>query len=214
MRELVLKIKKFLIKMPLAPTMVSMGWNFVYGLINGLIAVIFRSYWYTTMCAYYLLLGFMRFSAVTVRRSKRRSDSDMLLHSGLSMIILAIILCGMMVITIREHQNPVKDKIVMLIIALYTFVFVVISIRNIVIAHKKRRPVLLAVRNISCASAIGAIISLERGMIGTFGDGIDADILLVEEITGGIAVALIVGLGIGLILLSRNFARFEGPDQN
>lgn len=66
------KIRSFIYGLPLLPTVFSMGWNFGCGIVNLLIAFIFTSYWYAAMSVYYLLLGLMRISAVTVRSSRWR----------------------------------------------------------------------------------------------------------------------------------------------
>ena len=179
-----------------------MGWNLTFALVNGVISLIYTSYWYLTLFALYLLLGLMRMSAVTFSRSKRRKEADLLRHNGLAMFVLAVIVCGMMILTIRELHNPVKIKTVVIITAAYTFVFAGLSVYNMIRAHKQKSAILITLRNISCVGSIVSILSLERAMLGTFGNASEQSALLIQAWSGAAAFLILIGLSISMLRLS------------
>ncbi len=202
--------RAFVQRVPFLITMLTMGWNLVFALFNGVFSLIYSSYWYLTMFALYLLMGLMKLSAVTVSKSKRRTEADMLCHTALAMFGLAVIVCGLMILTIRESRNPPKNKAVMVITAAYTLIFVLVTIRNTVVAHRQRSQVMIALRNISCAGAIVSILSLERSMLGTFGAEAENFILGMEAWSGGIAFLILIVLGISMLVLSGRQKRSKG----
>ncbi len=61
---------------------------------------------------------------------------------------------------------------------------------------------MITLRNISCAGALIALLSLERSMLGSYGDASDQFSLLIQAGTGAVAVLIMVGLGIHMIVLS------------
>ena len=201
------RLKALLQKYPLLPSLLSMGWNLIYAIFNGVLGIRFSSWWFITLCAFYFVLGFMRLSAVTIGQKEGRSETAVMKGVGIAMLPLAIVICGMILLTIREQQNPVRNTIIMVTIAAFTFSLVAWSIRNIIKAHREKSATMITLRNISCASAIGSILSLERGMLGTFGDASDAFSRTTEAVSGAVAFLLIIGLGIGLILQSKAFRK-------
>ena len=184
-----------------------MTWNMVYAVFNGALGLIYSSYWYMTLCAFYAALGFMRLSVVTIGRRRNRTTASVMKHNGIAMIGLAIVICGITVLTIRQKQNPVRNKMVMITIAACTFLLAAWSVRNIVKANRTKSPALITLRNISCAGTVGSVLSLERSMLGTFGDASEPFVKVMEASSGGVAFLLMIGLGTGMILYSKNNSR-------
>lgn len=205
MKKWIADMQQYLQENKLFPIALGTGWNFMYALFNGILGLYYHSYWFITLCAFFAALGFMKLSAVTIKRSKHRTELSVMKHNGIAMMFLSVILCGITLLTIREQQNPHRNIIVMLIIAMYTFCVVMLSIRNIVAAHKGKSVTMITIRNITCAGAIGSILSLERGMLGTFGDASDTFSRLTEAISGGVAFFLIIALGIGMVLYANHY---------
>jgi len=203
MNGIVQKTAKFIRGRPFLSHMMSTGWNLTFAIINGIISIVYRSYWYLTLSAFYLLIGLMRLSTLRLPKSKRRTAADLLRHNGLAMFGLAVIECGLMILTILEHHNPMKSKMVAVVTAAYTLVFVALSIRNTIKAHRQKSAVMISLRNISCASAIVSVLSLERSMLGTFGKDSVRFTLSMEAWSGGIAFLILIIMGTGMLILSR-----------
>lgn len=210
MQQKIQAAREYISRHPLLFTALSMGWNLVFALINGVISIIYTSYWYLTLAAFYFLLGLMKMMTVTLSRSKRRTESDLLRHNGFAMFGLSVIICGLMILTIRELHNPVKSKLVMVITAAYTLGFACVTVCRTIMAHLKSSTVMICCRNISCASALASVLSLERSMLSTFGDAAGSFSLLAQAITGGASFLALILLGTGMLILSRR-ARSPGP---
>lgn len=184
----------------------SMGWNLIYALFNGVLAIAYRSFWFLSMFVYYLILGGMRLLVVSPKKDKaaeRWSDPAIMRALGIEMIILAVVVSGIVCTSIAEKHNPTYNIVVMITIAAYTFYTVTMSIINIVRAHKRKNTTMIMLRDISLAGTIAAVLSLERSMLGTFGNAEDSFSMIVEIISGAVAFALIIGIAISMIVRSR-----------
>ncbi len=94
MKKRLLRLAEGLKEIPFLSTLLSMGWNLTFALVNAVISMVYSSYWYLTLFAFYLLLGLMKMSAVTLSRSSKRTEADLLRHNALAMFGLAVIIYG------------------------------------------------------------------------------------------------------------------------
>ena len=188
---------------PLLTTMLIILWNLSYAVFNGVLGFLFASRWFMTMCAYYAILGTMRLAAVNPLRNGNETSPTAMRRVGFGMIPLGLALLGMTVITINEHLNPSYNYLIMTVIAVYTLALVIWSIRNIIKAHREKTITLFLLRATSLASAIGSVLSLERRMIGTFGDAASTSAMTAELVSGLAAFLLLTDLGIRLIAQSK-----------
>ena len=185
----------------------SMGWNLIYALFNGVLAIAYRSFWFLSMFVYYLILGGMRLLVVSPKKDRsaeRWSDNAIMRTLGIEMIILAVVVSGIVCMAIAEKHNPSYNTVVMITIATYTFYAVTMSIINIVKAHKKKDATMIMLRDISFAGTIVAVLSLERSMLGTFGNAEDGFSTTMEIISGAVAFVLIIVIGISMIMQAKN----------
>lgn len=186
----------------LAISFLGMGWNILYGIFNGVLGIIYASVWFVTMCAYYLILGFMRLSVTSYIRGKRRKATQrkMLTLNGAALIFLAVVLSGSVVLTFKYPVAKKYDKIVMIAIATYTFVMAFFAIKNIIKAHKSKSLKMIALRNISLAGAAASMLSLQRSMITTFGENEEYFRNVMEGATGMGVFLIVLALGISMII--------------
>ena len=119
--------------------------------------------------------------------------------AGCGICQLAVVLAGIICIGIVERRNPVRNEIIMIAMALYTFVTMAFAIINTIKAGKKKDELLEIEKNVSLVSAIGSMLSLERGMLGTFGDASDKLTLILEATSGAAAFIVVMLIGISLI---------------
>ncbi|MBR5666476.1 MAG: hypothetical protein IKW95_02185 [Lachnospiraceae bacterium] len=181
----------------------SMGWNLIYAVFNGIQALVYRSFWFLTLCVYYAILGIMRLVVVAPLKRKKGNkwyDSSVMRGLGFGMIVLSIAVSGMVCLVIAQKQNPKYNIIVMITIAAYTFYLITMSVINTVRAQKKRNATLIMLRNITLAGTIVAVLSLERAMLGTFGNAEDSFTMITESVTGGVSFVLINAIGVGMLI--------------
>jgi hypothetical protein len=170
-------------------------WNLLYAVFNGIIGLKYKSYWFLWMAAWYMIIHLLRL--LVISDSKIISNRRKAAGSGICQ--LAVVLAGIICIGIIERRNPIRSEIIMIVLALYTFVTLAFAIINVIKARKKEDDLLEIEKDVSLVSAIGSMLSLERGMLGTFGDASDKLTLILEASTGAVAVILILLIGISLI---------------
>ena len=76
-----------------------------------------------------------------------------------------------------------------------------------IIAERKHGFVLIALRNISLSAATGSMLSLERAMLGTFGNPESAKTRIMESWTGAGIFELLLCMGVSMILYARKLKR-------
>ena len=182
----------------------SMGWDLIYGLFCLTHAVIHASAWYLTLFAYYIVLGGMRLSIVSLSwKSSRRELKKVLRHNGYAMMALAVIISGVTVLSILNMHVVHHGLIAILTIATFTFLFVTLAVIHLVRAWRNQSSEVFALRNISCCSAIGSLLSLERIMLVAFGNGNTEMIHKFLAASGAGAFMLIMFLGVSLVRSER-----------
>ena len=130
----------------------------------------------------------------------RNTDSKMKLLAYM-LLFLAVVICGTTYLTITEKINPLRNDILVIAQAVYTFGLLSAAIYNSVVSYRKKDRTAIMIRNISLASALGSMLSLERTMLGTFGAKEEVIINTWLEAGGGLLVFTI------LIILTHNMMK-------
>ncbi|MBR2671999.1 MAG: hypothetical protein IKE27_07340 [Oscillospiraceae bacterium] len=172
-------------------------WSIIYAVFNLFMSITHKSYWFLSIGAWFLIIGILK---IYVRKGRNDVPGRKLKTAGLGILFLAIILSGIVCIGIAEGHNPVRHMIIMIAIAAYAFTALTAAVIRSIKAHKRRDDILLIERNISLMSAVGGLLSLERGMLGTFGDPTDRFTLIMEITTGAGAFLFIALVGLSLLL--------------
>ena len=178
----------------------SAGWNLVYALFNGALALCYRSWWFLTMSLYYAVLGLLKATILKVNDNGLRKAVR---FAGFGMIFMSVIISGTVYLSIAEMRNSRYHYAVMIAIAAYTFYLIIHSLIEVIRAHKKHDVRQIVLRNIAFVGAIGSMLSLERSMLGTFGDVTDRFTPAMEMGSGAAAFVLIALIGIFTIRSSR-----------
>ena len=169
------------------------AWTNIYAVFNLILSIVYKSWWFLSLGAWYLIIGLLK---VYIKRGKDNKGQRKLKIAGTGIIGLGIVLAGVITMGIAEGHNPVRSLVVMVAIAAYTFGSLTAAIIKCVKAGKKKNDDLLIDRNISLMGAVGALMSLERGMLGTFGDAASRFSLTMEMLTGFGAFLFITVIGI------------------
>lgn len=183
----------------------GMGWNILYGIFNGVLGIIYGSVWFATMCAYYLILGMMRLSiTMHIQATRHRfSQKRIMIFNGIALIILAVVLSGSVIINFKYPVAKKYNDIVMITIATFTFVMAFFAVRNIIRAAKEKNMQIITLRNISLAGVTASILSLQRSMITTFGEGKEHFRYVMEGANGMGVFLIVLTLGISMIITGK-----------
>ena len=189
----------FLKKHPLTITWISTSWNLLYGIFLIFLFVTQSSWWYLALAGFFLTLGAGRFLAV----SGRGRDCTVMRILAVMMIFLAVVIAGMTHLTITGEINPVKNKILTIAQAAFVFGLIISAVINTILSHRKNQARMIMIRNLSLASALGAMLSLERTMLGTFGHQGAHFNMQIEAGTGMLVFILLLFLAYNLYRASQ-----------
>ncbi|MBR0418388.1 MAG: hypothetical protein IJI66_04410 [Erysipelotrichaceae bacterium] len=199
MKEKKTKLRGYIRKHPMFTTVLSALFDIVYGLLYGFLAYRGSSYWFLTLCVYYLIIGIMRLILTTMDLKDEKVESRALKIYGFCFLFLSIIFSGLTFLTIYENRNMNKNQIVMIAIATYTFAILIMAIVNTIKARKSSSVKMIILRNISLIAAAGSMMSLTRGMLGTFADGQSDFAFIMNAVSGALVFILTLYISVKMI---------------
>ena len=187
---------------------VGLLFNLLYALYNGVLGIAGSSLWFITMCAYYTVLGTMRFFAVL---SERKSGSGASLDteylamkiSGALLIVLSFVLSGVIYISISQNIAMKYGEIIMITIAAYTFCKIGAAVTKAVKQRKNPSPLLAVIRNIGYAEVAASVLTLQRSMLVSFGEMTTEKACVMNILSGAAVCLFVLALGISMIIKVR-----------
>ena len=181
--------------------------NLAYGLGHAVLGVMEASSWLLVMAAYHILLGVMRFGAVLTERRHTSERFVMRLCGGI-LVVLAVILGASTALSILQDRAVPHGLIIMLIIAIYTFWKLTMAIVHTVQAHQSGTPLTKTIRNITLASALAAMMTMQRSMLASFGADMPAgDVLLFNALTGGGVFLIVLMMGFNMLFEEKGYEK-------
>lgn len=190
--------------MKVAPLCLRTLLNTVLAVLNGITALTQSSLWHLSMMIFFIILTIMgSYVAVCINKPGMHSARKVMLACGIFIIYLAAATTFFKLITVGDALNDHLSPAFVIILAAITFATAIIAIVD---AHKARKgnDYEQAYLRISIASMLGAMMTLEMHMLGTFAKpGQLSTVLGIEIVSGAVVVALLLSMGIWLIVKSR-----------
>lgn len=175
--------------------------NTAYAVENIVLGFWGHSWWFITLGSYYMILSMARWVIILLRKSAKELIVSRC--TGVMLTALSLPLLGIVILSAVKNVGEKFHKIVMISIALYTFIKITLAIINLVKARRIKTPSTEALRNISLADALVSVASLQRSMLVSF-DGMTESEITVFNIVTGTTVSVLIFL-IGLHLLGVRF---------
>ncbi len=181
--------------------------NLIYGGAHAVLGLVEGSLWLLALAAYYILLGVMRFGAVLTEK-RQASEVFVMRFCGGMLMVLALVLGAVTALSLVQERAVVRGLIPMLAIATYTFWKMTMAIVHTVQAHQSGTPLTRTIRNITLASALVSLMTMQRSMLATFDGGMNAGEMLILNICTGSAVCLLVFLlGLNMVFDEKGFEK-------
>ncbi len=182
--------------------------NLSYAVYHGALGIMGQSWWFIALCAYYIILGMTRFSAVLCERKNNSTptiDTEyfVLSISGVLLLLLSCVLAGVNYMSLQENIATKYGEITMITIATYTFGKLTMAIIRVVKHRRNPSPLLAAIRRIGYAEVAVSVLTLQRSMLVSFGEMEASKIYLMNALTGAGVYLFIFILGILMIKESR-----------
>ena len=138
----------------------SLTISILYGLYNGVIALIFHSIWYGALAAYYIILVCMRGGIVLYhgkKRGKERKDATEMRkyrNCGILLIVTILALSIAILQMVAAGAGFEKQGLMIYVAATYTFYKMTMSIVNIFKARRSQDYTVQTLRNVNLADAL------------------------------------------------------------
>ena len=171
--------------------------NLLYALINLVSGVIYHSWWFGSLAAYYILLSVMRFALL--RHMSRNGAADKMESElrrcrfcGILLLFMNQALAGIVILAVYQNRGFEYPGMLIYIMAMYSFYAVIIAASGLVKYRKIGSPVISAAKVTSLTAALVSVLSLETAMLTRFGSGDDLAFRQLMTAATGAGVCVIV----------------------
>lgn len=149
--------------------------NTIYGIFKLITGIYYKSYWFITFAAYYLLLSLVRILLLrNVNKNKLGenlvSEYKKLKLCGIVLLFLDLVLSGIIILIIIEKQTFKYPGYLIYVIALYDFYLIISAFINVFKYRKNTSPIVSSSKCINLTVAMISIVSLEVAMLTQFGE--------------------------------------------
>ena len=172
----------------------ALVWNALYGVFQLWLGIYHRTFWFSSLGAYYICLGTMRF--FLVRHTQKytpgeRMHAELVKYRACGWVFLAMNLALALIIFFMLYWNRTfqHHMITAIAMAAYTFASFSMAIVNVIKYKKYNSPVFSASKAISFAAACVSMLTLTSTMLTTFGDG-TMDVFTQKMMLGSVGFAV------------------------
>ena len=182
-------------------TLLSLLLSTVFCVYHIILGMITHSWWLFTVGVYYAILSIIRFIVLRIREV----NSFVTKFTGIMLMLLSLSLVGTVILAVVRDRGVVMHEIVMISMAVYSFMKITLAIINLVKARKGTSVKLIILRNVSLSSAFVSIFALQRSMLVSFGDMSETDICIFNAATGSLVCVIVFLIGLNLMKSRRCF---------
>ena len=153
----------------------SLIWNGLYGIFQLWLGIYHRTFWFSSLGAYYICLAVMRF--FLVRHTRRyapgeKMKTELLKYRACGIVFLVMNLALALMVFFMLYWNRTFNHhmITAIAMAAYTFTAFTTAIINMVKYKKYNSPIFSATKAISFAAACVSMLTLTSTLLTTFSD--------------------------------------------
>lgn len=154
----------------------SLIWNGLYGIFQLCLGIFHRTFWFSSLGAYYICLAVMRF--FLVRHTRRYAPGEKMLDElrkyracGIVFLVMNLALALIIFFMLYWNRTFNHHMITAIAMAAYTFTAFTTAIINMVKYKKYNSPIFSATKAISFAAACVSMLTLTSTLLTTFSDG-------------------------------------------
>lgn len=191
----------------------SSGMNLLYTLLQLALGIVNRSVWFYALAVYYFLLAVIRLSLLGTAR-RITPGKDLFLEyrccrlCGAVLLFMDIALSVIAFYMVCQNRGFTYHDITTIAMAAYTFAAFTVAVVNVIRYRKYNSPILSAAKQISFASALVSMLSLETAMLNAFGDDDNPAFRFTMTAATGAAVCVTV-LGLAIHMLVRSTKKLK-----
>ena len=174
--------------------LLSLIFNSAFAVYYFVFGILMHSLWFLTVGVYYVILSFVRFAVLVIKK-----DAFAIRLTGSVLMLLSLPLAGATVLAVIHERGIVVHEILMISIALYAFSKITLAAIQLIKARRGASAQLVALLNISFADAFVSIFSLQRSMLVSFEGMTATEIGIMNAMTGSVVCITAFLLGLNLI---------------
>lgn len=190
----------------------SLAVNLLYALYKAAAALYYRSVWFGTMAAYYILLSTVRLALVRqlhTRQIDLRQEYRSCRFCGWLLLALTPVVIGIGVFLLHDGRAAVYTGRALLLAAAYTFYCVFQAAANLRRYRRLQSPVYSASRAIALATALVSLFSLTAAVLAALGGATTPLRRLLGEGTGLVVLLAIAAMAV--LMLRRSGRALRQP---
>lgn len=152
----------------------SLIWNVAFAIFQLVLGFIYKSFWFYSMFAYYVILAIIRFSLVkhtTKYKANEETEIEIKKYilSGWLLLFINLALAVIVFFMVYFNKTFYHHMITTIAMAAYTFFTFTFAIISLVKYRKYNSPVYMAAKSISLIAGAVSMLTLETTMLTTFG---------------------------------------------
>lgn len=170
----------------------------------------YSSTWLMVLSGYYIVMCVSKFLLIRYDRkqAKLTHGKSVLIHQwkayricGIMLLVMTTFLQGVVIMIVKNGMGFSYNEIVVIAIAAYDFCCLANAIFYMAAQRKNHSPLVNAIKSISFASSLVAMLSLQTAMFASFGTTSDtATKQLMNILTGSAVCVLMIVLGIFMMI--------------
>ena len=184
----------------------SLIFSGIFGIFNGILALISHSVWFLMLSIYYIALSLGRFGIYLFKNNKEKKDilKDIRLYrnSGIFLLIMnfAIGVAVLQIVFIEKGFN--YSGLFIYAVATYAFTKITFAIINISKTRGTKNYIEISLRSINLIDASVSILALQTALLTEFSDP-NTDFRIANVLTGSAVFLFTLVFGIFMIVKSR-----------
>jgi len=152
----------------------SLIWNITFAIFQLALGFYFKSFWFYSMFAYYVMLGIIRFYLLKYTRKYKANEQEQIelkkyIISGWLLLAMNLTLGVIVFFMVYWNKTFYHHMITTIAMAAYTFFTFTFAIINLIKYKKYKSPVYSAAKSISLINGAVSMLTLETTMLTTFG---------------------------------------------
>lgn len=186
--------------------------NLFFAASKGVAGWWFSSWWLVSLAAYYGLLCMIKFALLranrkimTLQNQVKRTLQEWKAYRfcGILLMCMTVILQGIVILIVNEHQTFTYDGLLIYAVATYDFYCLTVAVIYMVKNRKRHSPIVVAIKSVSASASLVSILSLQTAMFASFDASQEEKQQIMNLLTGTGVCALMLLFGLYMLLHAK-----------
>ena len=173
----------------------GLAFDIVFAIYHLVYGIVTRSLWLLTLGSYYLVLSVVRFVVLRSKATERFISK----FTGWMLLALSLPLIGTVILSVVSDRGHKLHTILIITMAVYAFTKITLATIKFIKARCSTSARVIALRNVSFATAFVSIFALQRSMLVSFEGMRETEIVIMNATLGSAVCVIVILLGFNLV---------------